>query len=90
MVDLTQRFDVLVIGGEMPRYVPQLALGWRALPFSFWNGRKNSIAAAMRATRNMRCAHDAATDTLTGPYLDELFEDLLRVTGRPTRNSLGT
>lgn len=34
-----------------------------------------------RHTRNMRCAHDAATSTLTGPYTgDEFMEDLLRVT----------
>ena len=34
-----------------------------------------------RHTRNMRCAHDAATDTLSGPYPEEEFyEDLLRVT----------
>lgn len=34
-----------------------------------------------RHTRNMRCAHDSATDTLTGPYTeDELYDDLLRVT----------
>ncbi|WP_305764471.1 FAD-dependent tricarballylate dehydrogenase TcuA [Breoghania sp. L-A4] len=34
-----------------------------------------------RHTRNMRCAHDAATDTLTGPYdEDEFWDDLYRVT----------
>ncbi|SFI61889.1 FAD-dependent tricarballylate dehydrogenase TcuA [Albimonas pacifica] len=34
-----------------------------------------------RHTRNMRCAHDAATDTLSGPYPEEEFyDDLLRVT----------
>src|SRR5229473_1202833 len=36
-------------------------------------------------TRNMRCAHDAATEILTGPYTEEEFwEDLLRVTGGQT------
>jgi tricarballylate dehydrogenase len=35
-----------------------------------------------RHTRNMRCAHDTATETLSGPYTEEeFFEDLLRVTG---------
>ncbi len=34
-----------------------------------------------RHTRNMRCAHDAATDTLSGPYPEEEFyDDLMRVT----------
>jgi tricarballylate dehydrogenase len=38
-----------------------------------------------RHTRNMRCAHDHATDTLTGPYTEEEFwEDLYRVTGGNT------
>lgn len=34
-----------------------------------------------RHTRNMRCAHDHATGTLTGPYpAKEFFDDLMRVT----------
>jgi tricarballylate dehydrogenase len=42
-----------------------------------------------RHTRNMRCAHDSATDTLTGPYTeDEFWDDLLRVTGGATDEAL--
>lgn len=42
-----------------------------------------------RHTRNMRCAHDAATGTLTGPYTgDEFMEDLLRVTNGNTDEAL--
>ena len=42
-----------------------------------------------RHTRNMRCAHDSATETLTGPYPEEeFFEDLLRVTGGNTNQEL--
>ena len=42
-----------------------------------------------RHTRNMRCAHDAATETLTGPYPEEeLWDDLLRVTGGETNEKL--
>jgi tricarballylate dehydrogenase len=34
-----------------------------------------------RHTRNMRCAHDSATEISTGPYTeDEFWEDLKRVT----------
>src|ERR1700747_1911100 len=37
----------------------------------------------------MRCAHDAATDILTGPYTEEEFwDDLLRVTGGQTDEQL--
>src|SRR5258707_6950694 len=37
----------------------------------------------------MRCAHDAATEILTGPYTEEEFwEDLLRVTGGQTDEEL--
>nr|CAD6615174.1 FAD-dependent tricarballylate dehydrogenase TcuA [Rhizobium sp. Khangiran2] len=42
-----------------------------------------------RHTRNMRCAHDSATQTLSGPYYEEeFFEDLLRVTGGKTDEKL--
>ncbi len=42
-----------------------------------------------RHTRNMRCAHDSATATLTGPYTEEEFwDDLLRVTGGETDEAL--
>ena len=42
-----------------------------------------------RHTRNMRCAHDAATEILTGPYTEEEFwEDLQRVTGGETDEEL--
>lgn len=42
-----------------------------------------------RHTRNMRCAHDSATGTLTGPYPEEeFFDDLLRVTSGNTDEAL--
>ena len=42
-----------------------------------------------RHTRNMRCAHDHATATLTGPYSEaEFFDDLMRITGGATDESL--
>jgi tricarballylate dehydrogenase len=42
-----------------------------------------------RHTRNMRCAHPAATDWLTGPYSkDEFWTDLLQVTGGNTNEDL--
>jgi tricarballylate dehydrogenase len=42
-----------------------------------------------RHTRNMRCAHDAATVTLTGPYTEaEFWDDLLAVTEGQTDEQL--
>jgi tricarballylate dehydrogenase len=42
-----------------------------------------------RHTRNMRCAHDAATDTLSGPYTEaEFWDDLKRVTDGETDEQL--
>ena len=42
-----------------------------------------------RHTRNLRCAHDAANEVLTGPYTEEEFwDDLLRVTGGETDEAL--
>ena len=42
-----------------------------------------------RHTRNMRCAHDAATASLTGPYTEaEFLDDLLRVTEGHTDEKL--
>lgn len=50
---------------------------------AFWRGGNT------RHTRNMRCAHDAATASLSGPYSeDEFFEDLLRVTKGKTDETL--
>jgi tricarballylate dehydrogenase len=42
-----------------------------------------------RHTRNMRCAHDRAMGYLSGPYpVDEFWDDLLRVTGGQTDETL--
>src|SRR5436305_12810544 len=42
-----------------------------------------------RHTRNIRCAHDAATETLSGPYPEEeFFNDLLAVTQGQTDEAL--
>lgn len=50
---------------------------------AFWRGGNT------RHTRNMRCAHDAATASLSGPYSEEeFFEDLLRVTKGKTDEAL--
>src|SRR5437016_12624955 len=90
MVDLTRKFDVLVIGGGnaalctaiSARRAGALVLVLEGAP-KFYRGGNT------RHTRNMRCAHDAATDILTGPYTEqEFWEDLLRVTGGQTDEEL--
>jgi tricarballylate dehydrogenase len=90
MVDLAQKYDVLVIGGGNAALCAAIAarrsgasvLVLEAAP-KFYRGGNT------RHTRNMRCAHDAATDTLSGPYSEEeFFKDLLQITGGETNEEL--
>src|ERR1700727_2453685 len=90
MVDLTRKYDVMVIGGGNAALCAAISarrdaasvLVMESAP-KFYRGGNT------RHTRNMRCAHDAATHTLTGPYTeDEFWEDLLRVTGGQTDEEL--
>src|SRR6202789_577524 len=90
MVYLTRKYDVLVVGGGnaalcaaiSARRAGASVLVLEAAP-KFYRGGNT------RHTRNMRCAHDAATGILTGPYTEEEFwEDLLRVTGGQTDEEL--
>jgi len=90
MVDLTRKYDVLVIGGGNAALCAAISarrsgasvLVLEAAP-KFYRGGNT------RHTRNMRCAHDSATDTLTGPYTEEEFwDDLLRVTQGHTDEAL--
>lgn len=82
--------DVLVIGGGnaalcaaiSARRAGASVLVVEAAP-RFYRGGNT------RHTRNMRCAHDHATATLSGPYTeDEFFDDLMRVTSGKTDESL--
>jgi tricarballylate dehydrogenase len=86
VADLSKRYDVLVVGGGNAGLCAAIAarragvsvLVLEAAP-KFYRGGNT------RHTRNMRCAHDAATETLSGPYTEEeFFDDLLRVTGGNT------
>ena len=83
-------FDVLICGGGNAALCAAIAarqggasvLVVEAAP-KFYRGGNT------RHTRNMRCAHDAATETLSGPYTEEEFwDDLLRVTGGNTNEQL--
>jgi tricarballylate dehydrogenase len=90
MTDLSRTFDVLIIGGGNAALCASIAarragasvLVLEAAP-KFYRGGNT------RHTRNMRCAHDTATATLTGPYTeDEFWDDLLKVTGGNTDEQL--
>ncbi len=90
MADITQKFDVLVIGGGNAALCAAISARREgASVLVLERAEKFYRGGNTRHTRNMRCAHDAATDTLTGPYPeDELFEDLLRVTEGETDEEL--
>ncbi|MGH7068003.1 MAG: FAD-dependent tricarballylate dehydrogenase TcuA [Acetobacteraceae bacterium] len=82
--------DVLVAGGGNAALCAAIAarragasvLVLEAAPHFYRGGNS-------RHTRNMRLAHDSATENLTGPYTEEEFwDDLLRVTEGATDEDL--
>jgi tricarballylate dehydrogenase len=90
MAEFAKKYDVLVVGGGNAalcaaigaRQAGASVLILEAAP-KFYRGGNT------RHTRNMRCAHDSATATLTGPYNEEEFwDDLQRVTDGHTDEDL--
>jgi tricarballylate dehydrogenase len=90
MVDLTRRFDVLVIGGGNAALCAAISARRAGASVLVLEGAPKFYRGGnTRHTRNMRCAHDAATEILTGPYSEEEFwNDLLLVTGGQTDEEL--
>ena len=90
MVDLTRKFDVLVIGGGNAALCAAISARRAGASVLVLEGAPKFYRGGnTRHTRNMRCAHDAATEILTGPYTEEEFwDDLLRVTGGQTDEEL--
>ncbi len=90
MTDLSRRYDVLIIGGGNAALCAAISarrsgasvLVLEAAP-KFYRGGNT------RHTRNMRCAHDTATEILTGPYTEaEFWDDLVHVTQGQTDEQL--
>jgi tricarballylate dehydrogenase len=90
MVDLTRKYDVLVIGGGNAALCAAISARRGGASVLVLEGAPKFYRGGnTRHTRNMRCAHDAATDILTGPYTEEEFwDDLKRVTEGQTDEDL--
>src|SRR4029453_4299626 len=90
MVDLSRKYDVLVIGGGNAALCAAISASRAGASVLVLEGAPKFYRGGnTRHTRNMRCAHDAATDILTGPYTEEEFwDDLLRLTGGQTDEEL--
>src|SRR5580698_10777047 len=86
MIDLNKKVDVLVVGGGNAALCAAISARREGASVLVLEAASEFFRGGnTRHTRNMRCAHDAATDTLTGPYPeDEMFDDLLRITGGNT------
>jgi tricarballylate dehydrogenase len=90
MADLKRKFDVLVIGGGNAALCAAISARRTGASVLVLEGAPKFYRGGnTRHTRNMRCAHDAATEILTGPYTEEEFwQDLLLVTGGQTDEEL--
>ena len=90
MADFNRKFDVLVIGGGNAALCAAISARRAGASVLVLEGAPKFYRGGnTRHTRNMRCAHDAATEILTGPYTEEEFwDDLLRVTGGQTDEEL--
>src|SRR6188508_3230580 len=90
MIDPKRKFDVLVIGGGNAALCAAISARQSGASVLVLEGAPKFYRGGnTRHTRNMRCAHDAATDILTGPYTEqEFWEDLQRVTGGETDEEL--
>src|SRR3954469_18534623 len=90
MIDPKRRFDVLVIGGGNAALCAAISARRSGASVLVLEGAPKFYRGGnTRHTRNMRCAHDAATEILTGPYTeDEFWNDLLLVTKGRTDEDL--
>ncbi len=90
MADLTQLYDVLVIGGGNAALCAAITArrsGARVLLLE--SAIRDFRGGNSRHTRDIRYMHRSATEYVTGAYVeDEFWEDLKRVTGQDTDERL--
>lgn len=90
MTKMENGYDVLVIGGGNAALCAAISARRQGASVLVLEGAPKFYRGGnTRHTRNLRCAHDSATETLTGPYSEEEFwNDLLRVTEGQTNEAL--
>src|ERR1700749_50463 len=90
MVDLSRKFDVLVIGGGNAALCAAISARRAGASVLVLEGAPKFYRGGnSRHTRNMRCAPDAPPAILTGPDPEhEFWEHLRRVTGGETDEEL--
>jgi tricarballylate dehydrogenase len=88
--DLTQTFDVLVVGGGNAALCAAMTASEAgANVLLLESSPKEFRGGNSRHTRNLRYLHSTRTRYLTGPYPeDEFWDDLRRVTGGQTNEEL--
>src|SRR4051794_29796499 len=79
---MSSKYDVLVIGGGNAALCAAISARRGGASVMVLEGAPKFYRGGnTRHTRNMRCAHDEATEILTGPYTEEEFwEDRLGCT----------
>lgn len=84
------QWDILIAGGGNAALCAAIAAARKGQRVLIVEGAPKFYRGGnTRHTRNMRCAHDHATETLTGPYTEEeFFDDLIRVTSGHTDEEL--
>jgi tricarballylate dehydrogenase len=90
VTDQDREFDVVIVGGGNAGLCAAISARRGGASVLVLEGAPKFYRGGnTRHTRNMRCAHDTATSTLTGPYTeDEFWEDLLLVTEGQTDEAL--
>ena len=90
MIDLSQSFDVLIVGGGNAALCAAMTASQAgAKVLLVESAPKHSRGGNSRHVRNIRYLHDRGNDYLTGPYLEEEFyDDLLHVTSGETNEQL--
>ena len=90
VVDLSQVFDVLVVGGGNAALCAAMTAREKGAEVLLLESSPMELRGGnSRHTRNLRYLHETGNDHLSGAYLeDEFWDDLYRVTGGRTNEEL--